>query len=73
MWMVDVNDEDGLHKMTAATRAPNMNLASYRGYKDVVQLLLKAGADAQLLYRILPLWVMPSRAEIQCLSNQKAM
>ena len=53
--MVDVNDEDGLHKMTAGTRAPNMNLASYRGYKDVVQLLLKAGADAQLLCRILPL------------------
>ena len=71
--MVDVNDEEGLHKMTAGTRAPNMNLASYRGYRDVVQLLLKAGADAQLLYRILPLWVMPSRAEIQCLGNQKAM
>ena len=72
--MVDVNDKVALHKMTEETIGPlPLSLASYRGYRDVVQLLLKAGADAQLLYRILPLWVMPSRAEIQCLGNQKAM
>ena len=64
--MVDVNNEDGLHKMTAATRAPHMNLASYSSYKDVVVLLLKAGADTQLLCRILPLWVMPYDHKCKC-------
>ena len=72
--MVDVNDEDGLHKLTAALKAPRlhgMSLASYHGYKEVVWLLLKAGADAQLLNRILPLWIMPSRAQVQFRENYK--
>ena len=65
--MVDVNDKVALHKMTAETIGPlPLSLASYRGYRDVVQLLLKAGADAQLLCRILPLWAMPYDHKCKC-------
>ena len=43
--MVDVNNEVGVPKMPTTTTTP-LKWASYHDFKDVVQLLLKAGADA---------------------------
>ena len=43
--MVDVNNEVAVPKMPWTTTTP-LKWASYNGFKDVVQLLLKAGADA---------------------------
>merc|ERR1712117_863036 len=42
--MVDVNNDVELDKMPSTTKNPLM-VASYHGFKDVVQLLLEAGAN----------------------------